>query len=390
MEKVKGFKNTWILTEEGLKKSSLLINENIIKDIGNITQNDMMELSDQLIVVPGFIDEHIHGSNGFDIIDNDINGLYQISKSLSIEGVTAYLATTTTQKENIILDTLKTIKNYIAKNVNDGALLLGVHLEGPFISHKFAGAQLSNYIQKPSISNILGYEEYLDIIKIVTMAIEEDIDFKVIKYLKKHDITISIGHSNSGYDIIQNSILNGVSCVTHTYNGMKPLTKDEIGLVGSALLFDELYTEIICDGIHVSKEAIKLLYKNKPSDKIILITDSLRMKNMQDGIYNELEQTIYLNNLEARLIDGTLAGSVLKMNEAVRNIMNYTGCTLETAIKFATENPAKNLGLFNIMGSIKENKLANLTVIDKNLNVYLTIRNGYIIYKNHNLSHFIK
>ena len=128
------------------------------------------------------------------------------------------------------------------------------------------------------------------------------------------------------------------------------------------------------------------IYNNlKPNDKIILITDALRMKNMPEGKYEEDEQTIYLKNDEARLSNGVLAGSVLKLNKAVKNVTEYTNCDLEKAIKFATENPAKNIGLFNDMGSIEENKLANLVVVDKKMNIYLTIRRGKVIYINSNL-----
>ena len=174
---------------------------------------------------------------------------------------------------------------------------------------------------------------------------------------------------------------SGVSCVTHTYNGMKPLRRDDIGTVGSTFLFNELYCELICDGVHVSEPAVNLLYKNKPKDKLILISDALRTKYMPDGKYYELEQVIVLKGKEARLEDGKLAGSVLKINEAVKNLMDFANIDFVDAVKCATENPAKNLGLFDKIGSIKENKLANLVVVDKNLNVYLTIRNGNIVYK---------
>ena len=139
-------------------------------------------------------------------------------------------------------------------------------------------------------------------------------------------------------------------------------------------------SELICDGIHVSEPAVKLLWKNKPNDKVILISDALRTKFMPDGKYYELEQVIILKGKEARLEDGKLAGSVLKINEAIKNYMDFTGCDLIDAVKCATENPAKNLGIFEKMGSIKEGKLANFTVVDKDLNVYLTIRNGKVIY----------
>lgn len=381
MNTIKGFKNSWILTEEGLVKTSLKIKDGKIDKIGLFNDDNLIELSDDKIIVPGFIDEHIHGALGSDVIDGKEIDIYKVANALPCEGTTAFLATTTTQKVDIIDQSLKSVKNYIDKEYKEGAKVLGVHLEGPFISKEYCGAQLSKYIIKPNIDTFKHFEDISgNNIKLVTMAIEED-NNELIKYLKSRNINISIGHSASNYEEIKNAIENGATCITHTYNGMKPLHHREVGTVGSALLFDELYCELICDGIHVSKEASKLLYKNKPKDKIILITDALRTKFMPDGIYNELEQVIILKNKEARLIDGTLAGSVLKMNEAIKNVMEYTGCDFITAIKYATENPAKNLGIFDIMGSIKENKEANFVIVDKNLNVYQTIRKGYVIYK---------
>ena len=360
-----------------------------VKEIGVYTkyysyiENDLIELPEDQIIVPGFIDEHIHGSNNKDVIDGTENDLYEIATSLPSEGVTAFLATTTTQRVDVIDQTLISVSNYISNDYKEGSQILGVHLEGPFISLEYCGAQLPNHILKPNVDAFKHFEKLSNnTIKLVTMAVEEDDNNELMKYLKSKNITISIGHSSSNYAQVKNAIEHGATCITHTYNGMKKIHHREIGTVGSALLFDELYCELICDGIHVSKEAIKILYKNKPSDKIILITDALRTKNMPDGIYHELEQDIILKNNEARLKDGTLAGSVLKMNVAIKNMMDFTGCDFIAAIKYATENPAKNLGIYDIMGSIKENKDASFVIIDKDLNVYQTIRKGYVIYKN--------
>lgn len=383
MDTIKGFKNSWILTEEGLIKTNLIIKDGKIDKIGSYIENDLIEIPEDKIIVPGFIDQHIHGTNNKDVIDGTENDLYEIATSLPSEGVTAFLATTTTQRVDVIDQTLISVSNYISNDYKEGSQILGVHLEGPFISLEYCGAQLPNHILKPNVDRFKHFEKVSNnTIKLVTMAVEEDDNNELMKYLKSKNITISIGHSSSNYEQVKNAIEHGATCITHTYNGMKKIHHREIGTVGSALLFDELYCELICDGIHVSKEAIKILYKNKPSDKIILITDALRTKSMPDGIYKELEQDIILKNNEARLTDGTLAGSVLKMNVAIKNMMDFTGCDFETAIKFATENPAKNLGIYDIMGSIKENKDASFTIVDRDLNIYQTIRKGYVIYKN--------
>ena len=381
MEKFNGFKNSWILTEDGLLKTDLIVKNGIINSIGKSDNFELYELSDNLIVVPGFIDQHIHGAKGFDIIDGNVSDIKEIAEALPQEGVTAFLGATTTQSIEVIDKALLAAKKYIDAKSELGAELLGIHLEGPFITKKYMGAQLPNYIIKPSIKDFKHFQEVSgNNIKLVTMAIEEEGSNELIDYLKSSNIIVSIGHSAAGFKEIKNAIKNGVTCVTHTYNGMKPLRRDDIGTVGSTFLFNELYSELICDGIHVSEPAVKLLWKNKPNDKVILISDALRTKFMPDGKYYELEQVIILKGKEARLEDGKLAGSVLKINEAIKNYMDFTGCDFIDAVKCATENPAKNLGIFDKMGSIKEGKLANFTVVDKDLNVYLTIRNGKVIY----------
>ena len=381
MEEIKGFKNSYILTEEWIKKTNLIIKDGTIFSIGDKTIDGMIELDEDKIVVPGFIDQHIHGSNNSDVIDGDEKAIYKIAKSLAQEGVTAFLPTTTTQSIEVIAKTLIAIKQYINKNYEEGAEVLGIHLEGPFISKNYAGAQNENYILKPSIQTFKHFEDVSEnTIKIVSIAVEE-IEDELIEYLKSKNIIISIGHSSSNYEDIKKAVNQGVTCVTHTYNAMKPIHHREIGTVGSTMLFDELYSELICDGIHVCKEAVKLLFKNKPKDKLILISDALRTKYMPDGKYQELDQTIILKNKNVRLEDGTLAGSVLSINEAVYNFMKFTNADFVSAIKCVTENPSKNLGIFDKMGSIKENKLANLVVVDQNLNVYQTIRKGKVIYE---------
>lgn len=378
--KIKGFKNSLILTEKGLIKTNLIIKDGIIDFIGEIESNDLIELDENKIIIPGFIDQHIHGLSGYDVIDGKVEAIEKIASELPKEGVTAFLPTTTTEEIEVINKSLKCINEYINKDNKDGSLVLGVHLEGPFISNDYLGAQLPEYVLKPNKENFKEFEKNSNNnIKLVTLAPEEDDD--LIQYLKSKNIVVSIGHSSANYEDVKLAISKGVSCLTHTFNGMKGIHHREIGTAGSALLFDELYSEVICDGIHVSNPALKLLFKNKPTDKVILISDSVRMKNLNNGIYYDGKQKVILKNNEARLENGVLVGSVLKINEAVRNIIKYTGVDFSTAIKYATINPATNLGVDHLMGSIKEGKLANLVVVDKDINVYLTIRNGNIIYK---------
>ena len=190
-----------------------------------------------------------------------------------------------------------------------------------------------------------------------------------------------MGHTGATYEDVKRAIAAGASNATHTYNAMKGVHHREVGTVGATFLFDEINAEIICDGIHVSAPAIQLLYKNKPHNKFTLITDAMRAKHMPDGMYELGGQPVIVKNNEARLENGTLAGSVLKMNLAVKNVMKFLNLPLEEVVKYATINPARNLHIDNEVGSIKVGKRANLVVVDENLNVIMTIRDGKVIYQ---------
>lgn len=381
MEQIKGFKNSWILTEEGLVKTNLIIENGLIKSIGEEDVEGLIELSEDKIVIPGFIDQHIHGAAGSDAMDGTKEDLSKIACALAKEGTTAFLATTMTQSQENIDKALTAVKEYIEESPESGAEILGVHLEGPFISKDFIGAQPLEYVAEPKVEVFKHYEEVSgNTIKLVSMAVEVEGASELVSYLASKGIVASIGHSNAKYADVEAAIKAGASNVTHTYNAQKPIHHREVGTVGSAMLFDELNCEAICDGIHLSGPAIKLLWKNKPVDKFTLITDAMRAKHMPDGVSELGGQVVIVKNGEARLENGTLAGSVLRMNNAVKNVMAFLGTDLATTVKYATVNPAKNLGVYDKMGSIKVGKLANFAIVDKDVNVYQTIRCGKVIY----------
>lgn len=382
MEKIKGFKNTFILTEKGIIKTNIIITDGIISYIGDREINEMITLDEDLLIVPGFIDEHTHGINGYDVMDGSVDTLKNIAVEVAKEGVTSFLVTTSTASIKKIISTLHAVKKYKEQDNLKYAEIIGVHLEGPFLSKTYQGAQIGEYIINPSIDIMKELiSESDNNIKFVTLAPEEENGLELIKYLKEQNIVFSVGHSNATYDDLEESIKNGLTSVTHTYNAQKPIHHREVGVVGASLLFDELYTELICDGIHVSSPAVELLCKNKPLDKVVLITDSLPEKGLKDGVYIDNDQEIYVKNNELRLKDGTLAGSCLTMNQAIKNIIKFSNVSFIDAINFATRNPAKNLNIFDKVGSIEVGKLANFTIVDKELNVYQTIRCGNIIYK---------
>lgn len=378
---MKGFKNTWIVTEKGLEKTSLTYDEKFVT-IGK-NEEGLQELPEEYVVVPGFIDEHVHGAAGSDAMDGTMEDLGKIANALASEGTTAFLATTMTQSPENITKALKAVKAYRELSPESGAEILGVHLEGPFISKDFVGAQPIEYVAKPSVEVFKKYQDASgDCVRIVTLAPEVEGSTELIKYLVSQNIVASIGHANATYADVKKAVEAGATNLTHTYNAMKPLHHREVGTVGSGFLFDELNCECICDGIHVSGPAIQLLHKNKPADKMTLITDAMRAKHMPDGVSELGGQVVIVKNGEARLENGTLAGSVLKMNNAVKNVMKFLNLPLEEVVKLASQNPAKNLGVFDQMGSIKEGKRADFVILDKDLNVVQTVRNGKVIYTN--------
>ncbi len=380
---MKGFINSNVYVEgEGIVRTNVAVENGRISAIGSdVRVDEPFEVGDA-VVLPGFIDEHIHGAAGSDAMDGTISALETIAKSLAGEGTTSFLATTMTQSPENIKNALSAVKSYMAKEKKFGARVLGVHLEGPFISPKHVGAQPLEYVAKPLVETFKTYEEASGgNIKIVTLAPEMEGADELIEYLSKKKILPSIGHTGAGYADVENAIKHGLKNVTHTYNAQTPLHHREVGVVGSAMLFDELGCELICDTIHVCVPAIKLILKNKPHGKVTLITDAMRAKNMPDGESELGGQKVFVHNGEARLSDGTLAGSVLRMNVAIKNVVTKVGASLCDAVDFATINPATNLGINGDYGSIKVGKRADFAVLDGEFNVRLTVRDGNVVFK---------
>lgn len=382
---MKGFKNAKAYIEgKGIITTDILFKDGKIAKIAeNIDEIDeVLPYSSDQVILPGFIDQHIHGADNFDAMDGSVHALSKIANALVREGTTGFLATTMTQSPENILKAMQAVKDYTAKNPEDGAKVLGIHLEGPFISTKHVGAQPIEYVASPDVEVFKNYNEASgNNIKIVSLAPEVEGADKLINYLNENGIVASSGHTDAGYKDMEKAVKNGLKNVTHTYNAQKALHHRDIGTVGSAMTFDELNCEAICDLIHLSAPAIKLLIKNKPHDKVTLITDSMRAKYLPDGISELGGQEVIVKNGEARLNNGALAGSILKMNDAIRNLVLSCDVKFTDAVDFATINPAKNLGLDDTIGSIKVGKNADFTVLDEEFNVCLTVRNGNVVYR---------
>ena len=383
---MKCFKNVTVYVDgKGLKKCTVCFGEKIekISRFACVGKNaEEIKLPENAIVVPGFIDQHIHGAGGSDGMDGTKEDIATIAKTIAAEGTTSFLVTTMTQSKENITKALQAVKEYRAADFKDGARVVGVHLEGPFIAAGYKGAQPLEYVQEPSVETFDEYNEASgNAIKIVTLAPEVAGADELISHLSRKGVVASIGHTGAKYQDIEKAIAAGASNVTHTYNAQTALHHREIGTVGSAMLLDELNCELIADTIHVSVPAMRLLVKNKPADKISLITDAMRAKGIPDGVSELGGQTVYVKNGEARLEDGTLAGSVLRMNRAVENAVTKVGMSFTEAIDCATKNPARMLKIDNEAGSIKLGKRADFTVLNDKYDVLLTVRGGEIVYQ---------
>ena len=380
---MKAFKNALVYVEgEGIKRCNLIFDGKIQNIGGNAESADVISLPENATVFPGFIDEHIHGAGGADAMDGTLSALKTIADTIAGEGTTTFLATTMTQSRENILAAMKAVKEYREAAPETGARLLGVHLEGPFIAAAHKGAQPLEYIVKP---NIDVFDEYNaasgNAIKIVTLAPEEEGARQFVAHLKELGVVPSIGHTGAKCADIQNAVKAGAENVTHTYNAQSPLHHREIGTVGSALLYDELNAELIADTIHVSVPAIQLLVKCKPKEKLTLITDAIRAKGLADGESELGGQLVIVKNGEARLKDGSLAGSVLRMNRAVQNLVEKAGVPLLQAVDYATINSARSLGIDGEAGSIRVGKRADFVVLDDKFDVLYTVRDGKIVYR---------
>ncbi len=379
---MKAFKNVRAYIDGKVRTADIAFDGKIAGIDGGTDGAEAVRLPDGAIVTAGFIDTHVHGAGGADAMDGTTDALDVISKTLAREGTTAFLATTMTAPREQILSALRAVAEY--GDEGNGAQVLGVHLEGPFISEKYKGAQRADCIRKPSAELLAEFNRAAGgRIKTVTFAPEQDGADGLIKYCVDNGIVASIGHTAATGDQARRAADAGARGVTHTFNAQSPFSHRDVGAAGVALGDDRLVCELIADCIHVSAEAMRVLARCKPTGKIVLITDAIRAKGLADGESELGGQAVFVKDGQARLKDGTLAGSVLKMNVAVRNMAEEVGMTFEQAVDCATINPARKLGLQDERGSIAVGKRADFAVLDKDYNVLATFVNGKQVYRNY-------
>jgi N-acetylglucosamine-6-phosphate deacetylase len=366
-----------ILPNEIAANLVVLFAENIIDimEEKNFSHDMAEEIIDArgLYVSPGFINIHIHGCGGSDVMDFGEASLQRMQELLPSTGVTAFLPTTMTYDFARIYGALSNVR--LAMQSHSGARVLGAHMEGPFISEKFRGAQAAEHIMAADFSKLAPYS---DVIRIITVAPENVADADFFAECKKAKIIVSMGHTAADYAVAKKAIEKGIRHATHIFNTYLPFNHREPGAIGAALDSD-IACELIADNIHVHPMMQRLLYKAKGKDKIMLITDSMRACLLGDGESELGGQKVFVKNKEARLQNGALAGSILPMNEAVLNFWQNTNAPLYEAVRMAGFNQAAELGETDI-GELSIGKKADIVLFDEKINVKQTFVNGKLVY----------
>lgn len=373
-------KNCNIIYLDRIEKGSILVENGKIKAINPASYNTVEVIDGEgLYLSPGFIDVHIHGAGGYDTMDGTYEAINEISKTIVKHGTTSFTPTTMTVAISDIRKSMEAIKE--AKlNGTDGANVLGAHLEGPFISGKAIGAQNPNFLAEPTLENFKAMVgDCEDAVVSITIAPEIPGAKELAKELSRKGIVCSIGHTKATYSEAMEGIKCGFSHATHLFNAMTPFTHREPGVVG-AIFDSDITTETISDGIHISYPSLRIAYKQKTTDKVLLVTDAMMACCMPDGMYTLGGQDVVVKEGAARLVSGSLAGSVLTLDKAVYNVYKNVGYPLHEAVKMATYNAAKHCKVDNKKGLIKEGYDADLLLFDDEINIKKVFVGGKEVY----------
>lgn len=329
-------------------------------------------------IVPGFIDIHTHGAYGFDTNDAEEAGLREWLKRIPEEGVTSILPTTVTQSEDVLTAALVNVK-HVVDSGNEGAQILGVHFEGPYLDMKYKGAQPEEHIAAAKVEQFERYQNACGhLIKLITLAPEHDVDFALTKHCVKNQVVVTAGHSSATYDQACMAVANGVKSMTHVYNGMTPFNHREPGLIGAAFRFHDVYGEVIADCVHSHPTSLNTFYTTKGKDYPIMVSDSLRAKGCPRGIYslggNDFE--VRENGSAYLLKTGGLAGSTLRLNVGLRNLVERALIPFDAALNSCTLNPAKLLGVDTHKGKLCAGYDADIVVLSDHYDVIQTYCRG--------------
>lgn len=370
-------KKVWIADQ--FTPAQLELEDGIIKEIYPYNEKEVTKDYGDLRILPGFIDIHCHGAYGFDTNDANPEGLRKWAKGIVDEGVTSFLATTLTQSEEVLTNAVSNVAKVVEEGY-EGAEILGIHFEGPYLNKAHKGAQPEEYCVKPNIEQFKRYQKAAHgLIKYITMAVENDEDYALTKYCSQNNVVVSIGHSNATYEQAVQAYAHGARSMTHVYNAMTPFTHRANGLVGGALRIRNMYGEIICDGNHSTLAALNNFFTSKGPDYSIMITDSLMCKGFPVGTkfdFGGQEVVIYPDG-SAHLVEaGNLAGSTLNVNKGLKILIEDALVPVNYAINACTSNPARCLHVDDRKGTIGVCYDADLVILDRDYEVVQTYCKG--------------
>nr|WP_318492080.1 N-acetylglucosamine-6-phosphate deacetylase [Photobacterium leiognathi] len=336
---------------------------------------DVIELEGQTLV-PGFIDIHIHGRAGADVMDATPQALQTIADALPKTGVVAWVGTTVTAPWQDIINALQQVREFCQQPKQVGAKLLGSFLEGPYFTEAYRGSHPTQYLQAPSIEALTELKEVAgDSLIRVALAPEYQGSDEAIQWLTAEGIKTSIAHTSANFEQVTTAHQHGADCGVHLFNGMSGLHHREPGCAG-AVLFHDMLAELIADGIHVHPVMMQLAYRMKGYQQLALITDCMRAGGLSDGKYQLGAQIITVTNGEARTDDGSLAGSTCSLDQALRNMIMLTGVPEWEAVQMATSVPAKYVGIDDKLGFIKPGYNASFALLDPQFQIQATLIDG--------------
>jgi N-acetylglucosamine-6-phosphate deacetylase len=328
---------------------------------------------------PGFVDVHIHGIGGHDTMDATPQAIAAMSRQLAEYGVTSFLPTTVTAPHDDLLRQVRNVADAMARPPA-GARPLGVHLEGPYISAEKRGAQPTDSLRLPDSAEL---ETYLSAgpVKIITLAPELPGAEALVRRAVAQGVRASLGHTTADYDQVRAALSWGISHASHTFNAMSGLHHRRPGAAGAVLTCDQLYAEIIADFVHTHPAIVDLVVRAKGVARTVLVSDAMRAAGLPDGQYALGSHTVTVRDGAPRLADGTLAGSRLTLDQALRNVINVTGLTLAEALPMATSVPAAAIGLADTLGALVPGHRADVVLLDAKQHVTLTLVGGQVVYR---------
>ena len=364
----------WLLAESGLIRAMGFGNT---PDFSHETSLHSLDAQGNMLL-PGFIDLHVHGAMGYEVMDASSSGLEEMARFYASHGVTSFLATTWTAGRPSIMKALGLVKQ-MQGQIRGGATLLGAHLEGPYLNPTRCGAQDVNLIRRAEKEEALEFLE-TGVIRLLALAPEFDENLWLIEECVRRGITVSAAHTTANYEQMQRAAKHGISHLTHCFNAMQGLGHRELGTVGAAMTLPQISCELIADNIHVHPAAQKILVAVKNPSGVILVTDAIRATGLPAGDYMLDDRSIHIQNGAVRLPDGTLAGSVLTMERALQNVCSATGRALAEVWIMSSLNAARAIGVSSHKGSLEVGKDADLVLLDESFNVNLTVVEGEIVF----------